>query len=528
MLSVLLGLTGAVVYGAADFLGGLAARRVRAVTVAAVAAAVGLVPLVLGAAAVGATFSGPAVAAGIGAGVSGSVAVLLLYRALAVGPMSVLSPLTAVFAAVTPVAVALLGGTVLSLAASIALVVAVVAVVLVAAVRDTSGARVTAVGVVTAAVAGCGFGGIVLAYDAAPSDAGVATLLVGRLVQTVLLGAVVVVVAVRSGPVGPVESVESVRSSRPGGADHVAPSASAGRSAAGVPRGPRRSGTSRRSRWSNRQRWAGRTVVAVVACGVLDALANACIQAALHVGSGDAVLPVVSVLNALYPIGTVVLAGVVLRERLTRCSGPGSCSPSRRRSVWRWRSGCPAERVSGGAGVRRSGCPASVVGDEALAEGHRAVRGVPERGVEPEHLLVPLAHLHVDLRAPSGGQEPFELGHEGATEPGSLQVGTDRQVVHPAAVPVVARHADADDRPLVVTPGLLGDQEELGLLGDLPRDVTPRVVPRAQQPAGVPQGDDRLGVVGTEGTEHRGHPATLAAPWASTGARTRHLPVGVV
>jgi drug/metabolite transporter (DMT)-like permease len=64
-------------------------------------------------------------------------------------------------------------------------------------------------------------------------------------------------------------------------------------------------------------------VVAVVACGVLDALANACIQAALHVGSGDATLPVVSVLNALYPIGTVVLAGVVLRERLTAVQWTG-------------------------------------------------------------------------------------------------------------------------------------------------------------------------------------------------------------
>jgi drug/metabolite transporter (DMT)-like permease len=240
--------------------------------------------------------------------------VLLLYRALAVGPMSVLSPLTAVFAAVTPVAVALLGGTVLSLAASVALVVAVVAVVLVAAVRDTSGARVTTVGVVTAAVAGCGFGGIVLAYDAAPADAGVATLLVGRVVQTVLLGAVAVVVAARSGP------------GRTGGADHVAPSASAVRSAAGGVRGQRRQDTSRWSRWSrrsHRSRWSRRTVVAVVACGVLDALANACIQAALRVGSGDAALPVVSVLNALYPIGTVVLAGVVLRERLTAVQWTG-------------------------------------------------------------------------------------------------------------------------------------------------------------------------------------------------------------
>lgn len=92
-------------YGAADFLGGLAARRVRAVTVAAAAAAAGLLPLVLGVPIVGAAFSGEAVAAGVAAGVSGSLAVLLLYRALAVGPMSVLSPLTAVFAAVTPVAV---------------------------------------------------------------------------------------------------------------------------------------------------------------------------------------------------------------------------------------------------------------------------------------------------------------------------------------------------------------------------------------------------------------------------------------
>ncbi|MDT0211397.1 EamA family transporter [Curtobacterium sp. BRD11] len=280
MLSVLLGLTGAVVYGAADFLGGLAARRVRAVVVAAAAAAVGLVPLGAGVPLVGAAFSTGAVVAGTAAGVSGSVAVLLLYRALAVGPMSVLSPLTAVFAALTPVVVALLGGTVLSFAASVALVVAVLAVVLVAAVRDSSGARVTAVGVATAAVAGCGFGGIVLAYDAAPGDAGVATLLVGRVVQAVLLGAVAVAVAARSGPVRW--------------------------------RGP--------FRWP---RWSRPTVVAVVACGVLDALANACIQAALHVGSGDATLPVVSVLNALYPIGTVVLAGVVLRERLTAVQWTG-------------------------------------------------------------------------------------------------------------------------------------------------------------------------------------------------------------
>jgi len=292
VLTVLLGLTGAVVYGAADFLGGLAARRVRTVTVAAVAAAVGLVPLAAAVPLVGAVLSGPAVLAGVAAGAAGSVAVLLLYRALATGPMSVLSPLTAVFAAVTPVVVALLRGTVLSVVASVALVVAVVAVVLVAAVRDRSGARLTAGGVATAAVAGCGFGGIVLAYDAVPADAGVASLLVARVLQTVVLGAVAVVVAVRA--------------TRPGGAGDPATSARPDGSAAGSP-----AGSAPVSRWSRR------LVVTVAACGVLDALANACIQAALHVGSDASTLPVVSVLNALYPVGTVVLAGVVLRERLT-------------------------------------------------------------------------------------------------------------------------------------------------------------------------------------------------------------------
>lgn len=276
MLTVVLGLSGALVYGFADFLGGLASRRVRAVTVAAVAAAVGIVPLLVGLVVVGGAFGAESVLWGAVAGVSGGVGVLLLYRALAIGPMSVLSPLTAVFAAVVPVLVAVLRGTALSRLAVVALVVAVLAVVLVASVRDTSGARVTAVGLVTAAVAGCGFGGIVLAYDMTPSDAGVAPLVVSRVLQAVLLGTAAVVVTRRAAVAG---------------------------QAAG--RGP------------GGGRWPARLVWTVVACGVLDAAANVFIQAGLHSSEDPATLPVVSVLNALYPIGTVVLAGIVLRERLT-------------------------------------------------------------------------------------------------------------------------------------------------------------------------------------------------------------------
>ncbi|PYY61657.1 EamA/RhaT family transporter [Curtobacterium sp. MCSS17_011] len=288
MLTVLFGLSGAIVYGFADFLGGLASRRVRPVVVAAVAAAIGIVPLLVGLVVLGGVFSWPAAVWGAVAGLSGGVGVLLLYAALAIGPMSVLSPVTAVFAAVVPVLVAVFRGTVLSPVATGALVVAVVAVVLVAVVRDASGARLTARGVAAAAVAGCGFGGIVLAYDMTPSDSGVAPLVVARVLQAVLLGAAAIVVVLRTG--GPVHAPTTT--ARPDGA-----AAASGR----------RSGRG----------WGPRLLVTVAVCGVFDAMANVFIQAGLHSSDDPATLPVVSVLNALYPIGTVVLAGVVLRERLT-------------------------------------------------------------------------------------------------------------------------------------------------------------------------------------------------------------------
>jgi uncharacterized membrane protein len=287
VITVVLGLCGALVYGFADFLGGLASRRLRPVAVAAVAAVVGLVPLLVALAVVGGRFTWQASMWGAVAGVSGAVGVLLLYAALAMGPMSVLSPLTAVFAAVVPVVVALAGGTVLSPVAIGALVLAIVAVVLVASVRDPGGARLTARGVVTAAVAGCGFGGIVLAFNETPADSGMAPLVVApcrsRVLQAVLLGTAAVAAGIGTGGPSRVASTASVPDV-------------AGPPAAGGP--------------------VRRLALVVVACGVFDALANVFIQTGLHSSTDPSTLPVISVLNALYPIGTVLLAGVVLRERL--------------------------------------------------------------------------------------------------------------------------------------------------------------------------------------------------------------------
>jgi drug/metabolite transporter (DMT)-like permease len=49
-----------------------------------------------------------------------------------------------------------------------------------------------------------------------------------------------------------------------------------------------------------------------VGCGVLDAAANAIVLLGLRIGD----LTVVSVLTALYPAGTILLAAIVLRERI--------------------------------------------------------------------------------------------------------------------------------------------------------------------------------------------------------------------
>lgn len=49
-----------------------------------------------------------------------------------------------------------------------------------------------------------------------------------------------------------------------------------------------------------------------VVCGAIDASANALLLFGLRIGE----LTVMSVLTALYPAGTIILAAVVLRERI--------------------------------------------------------------------------------------------------------------------------------------------------------------------------------------------------------------------
>jgi drug/metabolite transporter (DMT)-like permease len=287
VITAVLGLLAAASYGSADFLGGLAARRIAPLRVTAIAAASGLVLLALLLLVVPGTASTAAVGWGLLSGVAGAVALALLYACLALGPMSILSPLTAVVSAIVPVGVGLAQGSRLGGAGWAGIALALVAVVLVGFVPDPAAPRPSARGLLMALGAGAGIGLVLVFLDRTPDDSGLVPLVANRATNLVLTGGAVLVLllvarvrargrarARQQGEGGAAPVVED--------APHLLPL--------------------RRALWL------------AVACGLADSGANVLILVGLRVGD----LTVMSVLTALYSAATVVLAAVVLRERLTR------------------------------------------------------------------------------------------------------------------------------------------------------------------------------------------------------------------
>jgi drug/metabolite transporter (DMT)-like permease len=100
----LLALASAVLYGSADFFGGLTARRANTIATVVWSQFAGLVLLLLAIPFLPATtVSSRDWIWGFVAGLSGGIGVAFLYRALAVGTMAVVAPTTAVVAAMIPV-----------------------------------------------------------------------------------------------------------------------------------------------------------------------------------------------------------------------------------------------------------------------------------------------------------------------------------------------------------------------------------------------------------------------------------------
>lgn len=300
MLSAALALIGAVVYGSADFLGGLAARRLRSIVVTAVAALAGLVALGLVQPLLGGVWTTADVAWGVLGGIVSVVAIALLYACLAIGPMSILSPLTAVVSAIAPMLWGLLvKGDALAPIGYAGLGVALVAVVLVGFIPGEKIVRPSARGLAMAVGAGLAIGAFLIIIDQTSAESGLAPLVISRatsgIITVAIVGLLALVAVRRSAPARSVlEVVGPTLGATPSGhADLEHATTGAGRVDPAVP-------TVRRAWWL------------AILCGIADAAANALMLLALRTGD----LAVVSALTALYPAGTILLAAIMLRERV--------------------------------------------------------------------------------------------------------------------------------------------------------------------------------------------------------------------
>lgn len=265
-MAVLLALACALVWGAADFCGGLAARRATALAVVATSHVVGLVLLLLLLPRLGGDPRPDDLAWGAGAGIAGGAGLVLFYRALAGGVMSVVAAVTAVTAAAVPVVAGVLGGERFGVWAAMGIAVALAAVLLVSAEGGwTSLGAVRPAGVWPALLAGTVFGLFFVLLDRTGASAGLSPLIGSRVVS---IGLVLCL-------------------------------ALAGGRSLSIPRP---------------------ALPVVVGAGIGDVSATALFLLATQAGGP---LAITGVLASLYPVSTIVLARLVLRERLVATQAVG-------------------------------------------------------------------------------------------------------------------------------------------------------------------------------------------------------------
>lgn len=174
MIALLLALGSSLAYGCADFLGGLGARKAHVLRTVMIAAPASLAVELLLWPVLGASFSPAALGWGAASGVASAAAFALLYRTLAIGPMNVLSPVTALVSAMLPVGVGLLQGEHLGTAGLIGLPLALAAVVMVSAGHGAGSARPSRTALLLALGAGAAIALQLIFLHQAPSDSGVA------------------------------------------------------------------------------------------------------------------------------------------------------------------------------------------------------------------------------------------------------------------------------------------------------------------------------------------------------------------
>lgn len=194
-MSSFLALGSAAVFGVADFLGGRAGARQPVLRVTFVSNTVGGLLAIVLAALVTTTWSTAALVWGAVGGAAGLLGLLLLYHGLATGPNRLVSPISAIVAAVVPVVVGVTSGERPGAVAALGLVLTPIAVWLIADGAWQPGADRRSV--LVAVGAGIGFGAFFACLGQTPDDAGAAPLVAARVASVGIL--LVVAASRRSG-----------------------------------------------------------------------------------------------------------------------------------------------------------------------------------------------------------------------------------------------------------------------------------------------------------------------------------------
>ena len=266
-MAIILSMAAALTYGAADFIGGLMTKRNHVFRVVLLSQLLGAVPFFI----VFPLLNDGAMSAsawwwGAGAGLTGGGGVVLLYRGLSIGRMSVVATITAVEAAVVPVVFGLATGErpgALSLAG---VALALVAVAFISSVKEDVGgeSEPRRSGILEGLGAGLAFGAFFILLDGVDADSGMWPLLVMRSTSIAL--------------------------------------ATVGVIALGVPLRP-----------------TPGTFWGIAVAGAFDVGANIFYLLSTREG----LLSIVAVVTSMYPAMTVLLARIYLKERFTRLQSMG-------------------------------------------------------------------------------------------------------------------------------------------------------------------------------------------------------------
>ncbi len=259
-MAVILALGSAITFGVADFLGGVASRRATAWTVVVGSQFFGLlVLLVVLPVLPTATYDGADLAWGAAAGIVGALGLTQFFRALALGTMSVAAPISAVITGAVPVLVGVGLGERPAGVAWAGIALALPAIALISREHVDSPTRMAPDVYVSAVLAGLGFGLFYVFIDRTGDGAGIQPLISARLTSVLLIG---------------VMGIGAKRLARP----------------------------------------AGRLVGVIAVSGMLDMSANVLFLYSVREG----LLALGSVISAMYPASTLLLARAVLDERLQR------------------------------------------------------------------------------------------------------------------------------------------------------------------------------------------------------------------